>query len=185
MFVGSCLVLYFSLTHTNTHTLSRSPSLHLSTQVLNSVILQELVAYNALLSKMRDDLSVALSSSAGLFIGSHEMQANLAALKKGEVPRKWVRMSCETRRSLASWIVDLGYVIGLFCVNRFMYQLVTQWCLSICAGGTMILYNVGAFRSLVLLFLTHLLSLSFHTFARVFFPRFVVFIPFHSFIKRV
>jgi hypothetical protein len=75
------------------------------------VILQELVAYNALLSKMRDDLSVALSSSAGLFIGSHEMQANLAALKKGEVPRKWVRMSCETRRSLAPWIVDLGYAL--------------------------------------------------------------------------
>ena len=133
------------------------------------MILQELVAYNALLSKMRDDLSVALSSSAGLFIGSHEMQANLAALKKGEVPRKWVRMSCETRRSLASWIVDLGYVIGLLCVNRFMYEAfpcvvdrpysfnVIQWCLSICAGGTTILYDVGAFRVLVLLFLTHLL----------------------------
>ena len=83
-------------------------------QVLNTVVAQELLAYNRLLTKMRDDLKLALNSSGGLFLGSDAVTAIIDAVRRGVVPRSWVKISFETRRSLGPWMADLELRVAFF-----------------------------------------------------------------------
>jgi len=74
---------------------------------MNTVLTQEMVRYNRLLSLVRSSLSTVQKALAGLIVMSANFEAMATSLFNGQVPAMWRRVSFASRKPLAAYMKDL------------------------------------------------------------------------------
>lgn len=81
---------------------------------MNSVLLQELARYNALIETIRDSLNTLLKTLEGKLVSNAETDEQLTSIKNNCIPDKWLKRSYPSRKSLLGYIEDLKKRIAGF-----------------------------------------------------------------------
>ncbi|KAL4702359.1 hypothetical protein ACJJTC_008703 [Scirpophaga incertulas] len=81
------------------------PVLYLNS--MNTVLKQELIRYNRLVSVVRSSLRGVYLAARGLAVLSAELEACAAALVRGAVPQLWAARSYPSMKPLGSYVTDL------------------------------------------------------------------------------
>lgn len=81
---------------------------------MNSVLLQELARYNALIETIRDSLNTLLKTLEGKLVSNAETDEQLTSIKNNCIPDKWLKRSYPSRKSLLGYIEDLKKRIAEF-----------------------------------------------------------------------
>jgi dynein heavy chain len=81
---------------------------------MNTVLNQELLRFNKLLSKVRSTLSDVGKAVRGLVVMSSELEAVAAGLMMNATPQAWKKVSYPSLKPLASYITDLVARLGFF-----------------------------------------------------------------------
>jgi hypothetical protein len=81
---------------------------------LNAVLTQELVRYNRLLVRVREDLETARKAVRGLAAMSDRTEAVARAVYRGAIPDQWLRVSFPSERPVAAYAAELGARVAFF-----------------------------------------------------------------------
>eukprot|EP00002_Diphylleia_rotans_P013196 TRINITY_DN2570_c0_g1_i1.p1 TRINITY_DN2570_c0_g1~~TRINITY_DN2570_c0_g1_i1.p1 ORF type:complete len:3210 (-),score=627.88 TRINITY_DN2570_c0_g1_i1:227-9145(-) len=74
---------------------------------MTTVLLQEVIRYNGLLSRMHSSLKDIQNAVKGLVVMSNDLEIMANNLFDGQVPVHWAKIAYESRKPLASWVTDL------------------------------------------------------------------------------
>eukprot|EP01135_Chromosphaera_perkinsii_P003004 Nk52_evm26s232 gene=Nk52_evmTU26s232 len=74
---------------------------------MNTVLTQELVRYNKLLSKIHSSLEVTLKALKGLVVMSGDLEKQVTSMVANQVPQAWASRAYPSLKPLASWVIDL------------------------------------------------------------------------------
>jgi dynein heavy chain len=77
------------------------------TESMNTVLLQETIRYNRLLSMMRSTLADLLKALKGLMVMTEPLEKMATALFNNQVPEQWSSVAYPSLMPLATWVSDL------------------------------------------------------------------------------
>ena len=81
---------------------------------MNTILVQELLRFNVLLSLMKTSLSNVQRALKGLVVMSAELELMGQAMVKGRVPSLWKPVAYESLKPLGSWVLDLIERVNFF-----------------------------------------------------------------------
>jgi dynein heavy chain len=81
---------------------------------MNTVLVQELLRFNKLLSTMRSSLASLQRALKGEVLMSEELEQMGDALFDNRVPKQWMRVSFASLKPLAGWVADLSQRLNMF-----------------------------------------------------------------------
>ncbi|XP_060604387.1 dynein axonemal heavy chain 1-like isoform X2 [Ruditapes philippinarum] len=76
-------------------------------QSMNTVLIQEVIRYNRLLSTVHKSLNDILKALKGLVVMSQELEDMSISLFNNMVPNMWAKKAYPSLKPLASWVLDL------------------------------------------------------------------------------
>ena len=76
-------------------------------QSMNTVLVQECIRYNALITVMRRSLQEGLKALKGLVVMSPELEAVTNSIFDNQVPEAWAAKAYPSLKPLSSWVLDL------------------------------------------------------------------------------
>jgi dynein heavy chain len=74
---------------------------------MNTVLIQEVIRFNALLGVVRHSLNDVLKALKGLVVMSEELELLASSLFNNQVPEIWAAKAYPSLKPLASWVMDL------------------------------------------------------------------------------
>jgi dynein heavy chain len=76
-------------------------------QSLNSVLVQELVRFNRLVSLLHSSLADLRKAVKGLVVMNNDLETLSKSLQDGQVPTMWAKVAYPSLKALGSWVADL------------------------------------------------------------------------------
>jgi dynein heavy chain len=77
---------------------------------MNTVLVQDLVRYNRLLTAMRSTLNETINALNGLVVLSSQCEKIAFNLTASQVPEAWKPVSYPSLKPIGSWVNDLKFV---------------------------------------------------------------------------
>ena len=81
---------------------------------MNTVLIQEVIRYNTLLSIMKKHIKTLKKALSGRIVMSEEMEKISTSLYNNQVPQLWIKFGFLSLKPLMSWLTDLKERVSFF-----------------------------------------------------------------------